>query len=455
MRDSIDFENMDISELFRKLLIPTVLGMVFSAAFIITDGIFVGKGIGSDALAAINITAPIVMAAAGMGLMFGTGASVVASIHLSQGKQKVASINITQALVFSSLLILVLSAFCFYFIEPIGRMLGSSERLLPLVVEYMHWYMPFLVAYILLLAGSFYVRLDGAPNYAMLCNVVGAVVNIVLDFVFIFVLEWGMMGAALATSLGMLCGGVMTVVYLTGYSRNIGFYPIKFSRKSMMLARRNIGYMLKLGSSAFVNQASVALMMVLGNVVFIRYLGEDGVAAFSIACYIFPIVYMIYNATAQSALPIMSYNFGANSRERVREAFLLSMRTALTFGVLFTVLTALFKEDIITMFITPDCDTFDIAVKGLPLFAVGYAIFAFNVMGINYYQSVKQAHRATVITLLRSAVYMSVGFFALPSVLGVPGIWLAVPLADVLTSITISGIYFANRFSVRRKSVSL
>ena len=193
MRDSIDFENMDISELFRKLLIPTVLGMVFSAAFIITDGIFVGKGIGSDALAAINITAPIVMAAAGMGLMFGTGASVVASIHLSQGKQKVASINITQALVFSSLLILVLSAFCFYFIEPIGRMLGSSERLLPLVVEYMHWYMPFLVAYILLLAGSFYVRLDGAPNYAMLCNVVGAVVNIVLDFVFIFVLEWGMM----------------------------------------------------------------------------------------------------------------------------------------------------------------------------------------------------------------------------------------------------------------------
>jgi len=142
MKDSIDFGNMEIPRLFRKLLIPTVLGMVFSAVFVITDGIFVGKGIGSDALAAVNITAPLFMITTGIGLMFGVGASVVASIHLSQGKRKVASINITQALAFSALLILVLSALCCYFAEPIGRLLGSSERLLPLVVEYMNWYVP-------------------------------------------------------------------------------------------------------------------------------------------------------------------------------------------------------------------------------------------------------------------------------------------------------------------------
>ena len=109
MKDSIDFGSMDISTLFRKLLVPTVLGMVFSAIFVITDGIFVGKGIGSDALAAVNITAPLFMIAAGIGLMFGIGGSVVASIHLSQGKRKAASINITQALVFSPFIVLVLS----------------------------------------------------------------------------------------------------------------------------------------------------------------------------------------------------------------------------------------------------------------------------------------------------------------------------------------------------------
>lgn len=102
MKDSIDFGSMEIPKLFRKLLIPTVLGMVFSAVFVITDGIFVGQGIGSDALAAVNITAPLFLISTGIGLMFGVGASVVASIHLSQGKLKTARINVTQAVVISS-----------------------------------------------------------------------------------------------------------------------------------------------------------------------------------------------------------------------------------------------------------------------------------------------------------------------------------------------------------------
>lgn len=108
MKDSIDFGSMEIPKLFRKLLIPTVLGMVFSAVFVITDGIFVGKGIGSDALAAVNITAPLFLISTGIGLMFGVGASVVASIHLSQGKQKSARINVTQAVVVSSLFLALL-----------------------------------------------------------------------------------------------------------------------------------------------------------------------------------------------------------------------------------------------------------------------------------------------------------------------------------------------------------
>ena len=177
MRDSIDFGSMNISTLFRKLLIPTVLGMIFSAVFVITDGIFVGKGIGSDALAAVNITAPLFMITTGIGLMFGMGASVVASIHLSQGKVKVANINITQAIGFASLLILILSALCCLFLEPLAHLLGSSERLLPGVMEYMIWYIPFLVFYLILNAGMFFIRLDGSPNYAMMCNAIAAVTN--------------------------------------------------------------------------------------------------------------------------------------------------------------------------------------------------------------------------------------------------------------------------------------
>ena len=437
MKDSIDFGSMDITKLFRKLLIPTVLGMVFSAIFVITDGIFVGKGIGSDALAAVNITAPLFMITTGIGLMFGVGASVVASIHLSQGKQKVASINITQALVFASLLILILSVVCMIFVEQTGKLLGSSEKLLPLVVEYMHWYVPFLVSYVIMNAGMFFIRLDGSPNFAMLCNAVSAIINIVLDYIFIFELGWGMMGAAFATSIGTMIGGVMTITYLSGFSRTIRLYLFKLSRKSMQLTFRNIGYMVKLGTSAFISEASIAVMMFSGNYVFIRHLGEDGVAAFSIVCYFFPIIFMVYNAIAQSAQPIISYNFGTSNYERVSKTFRISRNTAFICGISFFILTALCSHHIVSLFIDRSYEAYDIAIAGIPYFAIGYIFFAFNMVGIGFYQSIERARRATIITLLRGIVFMIIGFTLLPVLWEVRGIWLAVPLAELLTTLCI------------------
>lgn len=449
MKDSIYFSSMEISTLFRKLLIPTVLGMVFSAIFVITDGIFVGKGIGSDALAAVNITAPLFMITAGIGLMFGVGSSVVASIHLSQGKRRVASINITQALVFSTLLILIMSALCFYYIEPLAKLLGSSDRLLPLAVEYMAWYLPFLVFYEILNIGMFCIRLDGSPTYAMMCNAIAAILNIILDYIFIFEFGWGIMGAAFATSLGTVVGGLMTLIYLLKFSRSLHLCRIKLSIKSMMLTLRNVGYMIKLGSSAFISEASIACMMFLGNYVFIHYLGEDGVAAFSIACYFFPIIFMVYNAIAQSAQPIISYNFGAGQPDRVRKALHLAIRTALICGISFFIITVLYRQNIVSLFIDRSYAAFDIAVNGIPYFGIGFIFFAFNMIGIGYYQSVERGQRAMIITLLRGVVFMLIGFLVLPKILGVPGIWLAVPFAELLTMLYIIGIYFKDRFIVR------
>lgn len=189
----------------------------------------------------------------------------MASIHLSQGKRKVASINITQAIAFSALLILILSALCLYFIEPLARLLGSSDRLLPLAVEYMAWYIPFLVFYEVLNIGMFCIRLDSSPTYTMMCNAVAAILNIILDYIFIFELGWGIMGAAFATSLGTVVGGLMTLIYLLRFSRTLHLCRIKLSIKSLLLTLRNIGYMIKLGSSAFISEASIACMMFLGT----------------------------------------------------------------------------------------------------------------------------------------------------------------------------------------------
>ena len=441
MKDSIDFARMDIPQLFRRLLIPTVLGMVFSVAFVITDGIFVGHGIGSDALAAVNITSPLFLISTGVGLMFGVGASVVASIHLSHGKLRTARINITQAVVVSTLLLALYSLMISLFMPEVARLLGSSERLLPLAVEYMRWFVPFLPFSALLSSGMFFIRLDGSPNYAMFCNVVPAVINIVLDYVFIFVCGWGMLGAALATSLGYVVGAVMIVVYLSRRRCRVRFCRVKTSRKSLRLTRRNVGYMCRLGLSSFLCETAIATMMFSGNYVFIRYLGEDGVAAFSIACYFFPIIFMVNNAIGQSAQPILSYNFGAGNPDRVRRAFHLALATAVGFGACVFLATALASRWIATMFISPEYPAYRIAVEGLPLFAAGFVFFAVNIVSIIYYQSVERPRPAMALTLLRGFVFQVGCFFGLPLVAGIPGIWLAVPLSEVLTFCVVVAIY--------------
>ena len=129
---------------------------------------------------------------------------------------------------------------------------------MPLAVEYMAWYIPFLVFYEVLNIGMFCIRLDGSPTYAMMCNAVAAILNIILDYIFIFELGWGIMGAAFATSLGTVVGGLMTLIYLLRFSRTLHLCRIKLSIKSLLLTLRNIGYMIKLGSSAFISEASIA-----------------------------------------------------------------------------------------------------------------------------------------------------------------------------------------------------
>lgn len=448
MKDSIDFGSMKIPKLFRKLLIPTVLGMVFSAVYVITDGIFVGKGIGSDALAAVNIAAPLFLVTTGVALMFGVGASVVASIHLSQGKLKTARINVTQAVVVSSLLLIVFCGLVALFAPQVARLLGSSERLLPLAVEYIHWAIPFLVFSDLLSLGMFFIRLDGSPNYAMVCNAVPAVINIVLDYFFIFHFGWGMFGAALATSLGYVLGAGMVVVYLSQKQRVIRFCRVKLSRKSLRLTCRNVGYMCRLGFSTFLCESAIATMMFAGNYVFISLLGEDGVAAFSIACYFSPIIFMVYNAIGQSVQPILSYNFGAGNAARVRAAFRLALGTAVAAGAAFFAFTALCSEWIVGLFIDPSYPAYGFAVKGLPLFASGFVFFAVNIVSINYFQSVERPRPAMAVTVLRGFVFMTVCLLGLPLLAGVPGAWLAVPLAEVLTFGVVAAIYWRGRHAV-------
>lgn len=451
--DRIDFGSMEITKLFRKMLIPTLFGMFFSATLTIADGIFVGQGVGSDGLAAVNIVAPLFMITAGIGLMFGVGASIVAAIYLSRKKIKAARINITQAFIVSSFVMLLISALMFFFHREVGFFFGSSEKLLPMVLDYMDWIVPFLVFNMIMTLGLFIIRLDGSPVIAMLCNLIPGLINIILCYIFVMKLGWGIKGSAIACSIGVIIGGVMVAVYAVFFSKTLRFFWIKASRTSLLLTLRNVRYMVKLGSSALIGELALASMFVIGNYVFIRALGEDGVAAFSIACYCFPLVFMINNAIAQSAQPIISFNHGCGNCLRVNKTLRLSVCSAILCGFVAMVMTGLFCEPLVALFLDSSSNAYNIAVKGMPYFALGFVFFAFNIVSIGYYQSIERARRATIYMVSRGFIFMAISFWALPYFLHERGIWLSVPFSEMLTSIFIVSLFLFRDLKAHRRAL--
>lgn len=433
MEGSINFRDAEIKKLFRRFLFPTVLGMVFSAVFVITDGIFVGKGLGSDALAAVNLVAPLYMIATGVGLMFGMGGSVIASIHLARKKIKIARINVTQAVLAPGIFMLAASLLLIVFRRHVLAVLGTPPALMELADEYLFYFTLFLAPVALANILMFFVRLDDSPKFAMACNIIAALLNILLDYLFIFVFKWGMAGAAVATGIGIVVELVLMLAYMLWYGRVLRFVRIKTSLKSLLFTARNLGYMMRVGGSALLSELALACMMVVGNYTFIMHIGKDGVAAFSIACYIFPIIFMVYNGIIQSAQPIISYNHGAAEARRVHTAFVLALKSAVLFGLVFFITTCLFNRQLVGMFLRPDMPAYLLASQGLPYFAAGYVFFGVNVVTIGYYQSIERGRLAAVLTVLRGIVLMALCFLVLPLFLGTKGIWLSVPAAEIIT----------------------
>lgn len=443
-RDSIDFGTGQISTLFKKIFIPTLLGMVCMSVMTLIDGAFVGHGVGSDALAAVNIFCPLWLIMSGIGLMFGIGSSVVASIHLSQQNVKAANINITQALS-AGIVALLMWLIAEFWSEGQARLLGASDRLLPYVLDYQRWLSRSFVAIYLQAVGLMIIRLDGSPKYAMFCSSIPSIVNVVLDYIFVFVLHKGLEGVAIATAIGCWTGGTMVIAYLLFFKKTINLYPLKASVKSLKLTIRNLSYQVKLGFSALLGDLCIAVLMFVGNYVFLEYLQEDGVAAFSVACYIFPFIFMTGNAIAQSAQPIVSYNHGSGATERVREARQVALKTGVVLGLLVVLGIDLLVRQVVGIFVEDGTEAFRIAVEGMPWLSICFVPYLLNVVLIGYYQSVERATPATMFAVLRGFVLLVPCFVLLPMAIGDMGMWLAMPASEIGTLAIIYLWYRWNR----------
>ena len=421
---TIEWGTEKISVLFGQVFFPTLLGMLGVSAVTTIDGIFIGHGVGSNGIAAVNICVPLLMVLTGFGLMVGMGSSITASLCLSRGRARMARVNVTQALLFVTAVALPLVGAVMLFPE------GTAVAM-------------------------FALRLDGAPKLAMWCSLLAAFVNVVLDWLFIFPFGWGVRGAAFATSISCLTGTCIAAGYLTFRARHLRLCRLRFGKKAFAFFGRNIGSQCRLGFSALLGEATMATLMFVGNHVFMQYLGDDGVGAFGVSCYYLPFVFMIGNAIAQSAQPIISFNAGIGKTERVHATLGASLTAALMCGTVATAAFVLFPKQLVGLFLNPGDIAARIAIEGFPYIGAGFIFFIANLAVVGYYQSIGKVLPATCFAMLRGFMFLIPSFILLPRALGAVGIWLALPLSEILTAVVIAAVFrIGRRHSMRHSAVS-
>lgn len=444
-KETLDFGNDKVGRLFAAMFIPTLIGMVFNSLLNICDGMFVGHGVGSDGLAAINIVAPLYLVCAGIGLMFGIGASVIGSIRLAENNVKGARLILTQAFITGSIIFGIVILVSLLFTDGVLGLLGCSDRLEPLASDYLLWILPGLVFLYLQCVGMMLIRLDGSPKYAMTVQIVAAILNIILDWMMVFPMGMGIKGAAIATSIACIVGGLMVLVYFLFFSDKLKFIRVNVGRSSVFKSLHDVGYMAKIGFATFIAEVAIGVTIITGNYVFMSRLGENGVAAYSIGCYLFPLIFSISNAVAQASQPIVSFNYGAGKTDRVKKALNIALTVASGCGVLISIGLWAGAPLLTRLFLEPDVPAYDMALHGLPLLGVCALFFAINITFIGYYQSIESAGRSIVFMLLRGIVFLIPGFILLPEMLGNDGLWLAIPVAEALTLLVIVAMYIVNR----------
>ena len=444
-RDKLDFGNGKINSLFRAMFFPTLIGMAFNSVLNLCDGMFVGHGVGSNALAAINIVAPLFLICAGIGLMFGIGASVIGGIRLAERNVKAARIIMTQAYIAGAVIFGLVIVISLFFTRPLLYALGCSPALEELASDYLLWLLPGLMFFYLQCAGMMLIRLDGSPRYAMSVQIVAAVLNIFLDWYMVFPLGMGIKGAAMATSISCIAAGLMVVAYFIFFSDKLKFYRLRLTAKSFRLSLRNTGYMAKIGLATFIAELAIGVMMVTGNYMFLAYLGEPGVAAFSVGCYLFPLIFSVSNAVAQACQPINSFNYGAGQPQRVRQALHIALLTATLCGAAISAGMWTNSGLLAAIFINSSDTAYHIASQGLPLLGLCALPFAVNITFIGYYQSCERSGTSITYMLLRGIIFMVPGFLLLPLAFGVHGLWLAIPVSELLTLSIIALAYICRR----------
>lgn len=423
--------NANIFRVWSKFVMASVVGIVLNTIYTIVDGMFVGQGVGEIGLAAVNIVWPAITIIIGTGLMLGIGASSLIAITLGkkdiETSEKYLGTTIVAAIMLGALITIIGQVFK----DSILTMLGADDVVMPYAKDYFTIFYFITIPYIFSTALNPIVRTDGSPNLAMLLVGMGAVANIVLDYLLVMVFDFGIKGAALATSASIVLSTTISLHYFIK-----GKSTIKIRKQHLKFDVKILKEIVKIGFVSFMIQISYGTMIFVQNNVMYAYGSNIDVAIYTVASYTNCFFVNVCTGIAQGLQPLIGYHFGANKLTRMKQFLYLSIIVSVLAGILVFIGIYSFGHQLVSIF-GISSEYLEYGYQSILLYCLGSPIIGIIFTMSGYYQAVGKNIQANVLSISRGFVFQFILTLALPPLIGVSGVFLSLPIAELLTLIVL------------------
>ena len=410
-----------------KFTLPTIAMMIFTSIYGVVDGVFVSNCVGSDAFAAVNLIMPIIMILGSVGFMIGTGGSAIVSKTLGEGKKEKANEYFSMLVYLCVVSGVILSVIGIIFTGPIAVLLGAKGSIAKDCVTYGRTVFFMLTGLFLQNAFQSFLVVAEKPKLGLFVTLLAGFTNMFLDFLFVYVLRFGVFGAALATGISQFVGSVIPIIYFAGGKNNVlKLTKCRFNKDIIIKTCIN-------GSSEMVTNMSMSLVNILYNMQLMKYIGTNGVVAYGIIMYVGFIFVGTYMGYAVGSAPVISYHYGAGNKDELKNLFKRSLTIIIVSSVVMTLIAEIIAGYLAGIFVSYDNNLLELTTEAIRIYAVSYLISGINIFASSFFTALNNGVVSAVISFMRMFVFQVVMILFLPVVLGISGIWTAVIAAEVLS----------------------
>ncbi len=408
-----------------KFAVPTIAMTVFMSFYTMVDGLFVSNLIGTDALSAINLTAPVIQLVTAISTMLATGGSAVIMKKMGEHKTDEAKEDFTFLILVNVVVGVIMCLVGYLAMDSIFAGMNLSADVEGYCVEYLSRYLVFTVPILLMNNFTLYMIASEKATLSLICSVTGGVLNMVLDYLFIAVFAMGISGAAVATGIGY---SVTAVVGLFVFSR----------KKSLLHFKKPVFRFRVLANAATNGCSEMATALVTGiitmmfNWTMLHYVGEDGVAAVTIIMYVLMFASSLYTGYSYGVAPMLSFYYGEQNHEKLKKLVAVSLKVIAFISVITVAASCLLTRPLVSVFVRPDNPVHELAVTGNRICTAALCFIGFNIFASGMFTALSNGIVSAVLAFSRSFVFMLITMIVLPLLLGVNGIWLATPAAELM-----------------------